>query len=51
MNYILLIFQYYVQKTIENGSLDLKDLKTNNHRRINIEKQVKLNKPENKTKK
>ena len=46
INHILLIFKYYVYKTRENGSLDLKVLKRNIHKIKNIEKQKSLNKPE-----
>ena len=50
MNHILLIFKYYVYKTRENGSLDLKVLKRNIHKIKNIEKQISLNKPEKRKK-
>ena len=50
MNHILLIFKYYVYKTRENGSLDLKVLKRNIHKIKNIEKQTGLNKPEKRKK-
>ena len=40
------IFKYYVYKTRENGSLDLKVLKGNILKIKNIEKQITLNKPE-----
>ena len=46
INHILLIFKYYVCKTIQNGSLDLKDLELNIHKIKNIVKQISLNKPE-----
>ena len=46
INHILLIFKYYVYKTRENSSLDLKVLKRNIHEIKNIEKQISLNKPE-----
>ena len=46
INHILLIFKYYVYKTRENSSLDLKVLKRNIHNIKNIEKQISLNKPE-----
>ena len=39
INHILLIFKYYVYKTRENGSLDLKVLKRNIQKIKNIEKQ------------
>ena len=48
INHILFIFKYYVRKTRENGSLDLKVLKKRN---INyFEKQICLNKPEKRKK-
>ena len=40
------VFKYYVYKTRENGSLDLKVLKSNILKIKNIEKQITLNKPE-----
>ena len=43
---MLLLNKYYVYKTRENGSSDLKILKRNSHKIKNIEKQVSLNKPE-----
>ena len=46
INHILLIFKYYVYKTRENESLDLKVLKKNIHKIKNDEKQISLNKPE-----
>ena len=46
INRILLIFKYYVYKTRENGSLDLKVLKRNIHKIKDIEKQISLNKLE-----
>ena len=46
MNHILLISKYYVYKTRENGSLDIKVLERNIHKIKNIEKQISLNKPE-----
>ena len=45
INQILLIFQYYVYKTRENGSLELKLWKRNILKIKNIEKQISLNKP------
>ena len=45
INQILLIFKYYVYKTRENGSLDLKLWKRNIFKIKNIEKQISLNKP------
>ena len=44
------IFIYYVYKTRENGSLDLKVLKSNILKIKNIEKQISLNKPEKRKK-
>ena len=46
INHVLLIFKYYVYKTRENGSLDLKVLKRNIHKIKSIENQMSLNKPE-----
>ena len=46
INHILVIFKYYVYKTRENGSLDLKVLKRNIHKIKDIEKQISLNKLE-----
>ena len=46
INHILVIFKYYVYKTRENGSLDLKVLKRNIHKIKDIEKQISLSKPE-----
>ena len=46
INHTLLLFKYYVYKTRENGSLDLKVLKRNIYKIKNIEKQISLNKPE-----
>ena len=46
INHILVIFKYYVYKTRENGSLDLKVLKRNVHKIKDIEKQISLSKPE-----
>ena len=46
MNHILLISKYYVYKTRENGSLDIKVLERNIHKTKNIERQISLNKPE-----
>ena len=46
INHILLIFKYYVYKTRENGSLDLKVLKRIIHKIKNIEKQISFTKPE-----
>ena len=46
INHILLTFKYYICKTRENGSLDLKLLKRNIHKIKNIKKQISLNKPE-----
>ena len=40
------MFKYYVYKTRENGSLDLKVLKNNILKIKNIEKQISFNKPE-----
>ena len=48
INYILLIFKYYVYKTRENGSLDVTVLKRNIHKIKNIEKQISFSKPEKK---
>ena len=45
INQILLIFQYYVYKTRENGSLELKLWKRNILKIKNIEKQISLNNP------
>ena len=50
INHILLIFKYYIYKTRENGSLDLKVLKRSIHEIKNIEKQISLNKPEKRKK-
>ena len=46
INHTPLIFKYYVYKTRENGSLDLKVFKRNIHEIKDIEKQISLNKPE-----
>ena len=46
INHMLLIFKYYVYKTTQNGSVDLKDLEINIHKIKNIVKQISLNKPE-----
>ena len=45
INHILLIFKYYVYKTRENGSFDLKILKRNIIKIKDVEKQISLNKP------
>ena len=44
IDHLLLIFKYYVYKTRENGSLNLKVLKIIIHKIKNIEKQI--SKPE-----
>ena len=47
--HVLLKFKYYVYRTRENGSLDLKVLKRNIHKIKNIEKQISLKKLEKKS--
>ena len=46
INHILIIFKYYVYKTRENGSLDLKVLGRSVHKIKKFKKQISLNKPE-----
>ena len=46
INHVLRTLKYYVYKTRENGSLELKVLKGNIQKIKNIEKQISLKKPE-----
>ena len=46
INHVLHTLKYYVYKTRENGSLELKVLKGNIQKIKNIEKQISLKKPE-----
>ena len=50
VKHVLLIFKYYIYKTRENDSLDLKVLKRNIHKIKNFENQINLNKPEKRKK-
>ena len=44
--HVLLKFKYYVYRTRENGSLDLKVLKRNIHKIKILKNKISLNKPE-----